>query len=55
MKRKPGRPYAKNPKDYRITIRLDSKQAERLLAYAQKYNINRNEAIRRAIEKLPSN
>ncbi len=47
-----GRPFSENPKDVRLSIRLDQKHSEMLNEYAEKHNVNRNEAIRRGIVKL---
>lgn len=49
---KVGRPFSDNPKDIRLTIRLDKEHSVILEAFAKRNNISRNEAIRRAIKRL---
>jgi len=51
--KKMGRPTS-NPKDDRITVRLDEKSLSILYAYCDQENVDRAEATRRAIYKLES-
>ena len=52
---KGGRP-TNNPKDERITVRLDKEASDILNAYCQQENIDKAEGVRRGIKKLaPSN
>lgn len=46
-----GRP-TNNPKDERITVRLDKEAAEALASYCSRTGIDRAEAVRIAIKKL---
>ncbi len=50
--KKVGRPFSENPKEIRLTIRLDKKQNDILENYSNKNNISKNEAVRQGIEKL---
>ena len=50
-----GRPCSDNPKDIRLTIRLDKKQNDILEWYSKEKNVTKNEAVRRGIEKLAEN
>ena len=52
IEKKVGRPFSDNPKDSRLTIRLDQKHREILERYSQKNNVTKNEAVRQGIEKL---
>ncbi len=52
MARKVGRPPVVDPKNYRVTIRLNKQQKEILIWYTEKYHVTRNEAIRRGVENL---
>lgn len=51
MSPKLGRP-TDNPKDERITVRLDKKSSEILNDYCNQENIGKAEAIRHGIKKL---
>nr|DAY40051.1 MAG TPA: hypothetical protein [Caudoviricetes sp.] len=46
-----GRP-TDNPKPYRLAIRLDADSREILERYCEQEGTNRNEAVRRGIQKL---
>jgi hypothetical protein len=46
-----GRPTS-NPKQTRITVRLDEEADSILKAYCEQKNLERGEAVRRAIKKL---
>lgn len=50
--KKVGRPYSDDPKDIRLTVRLDKKHSDILERYAKKNGITRNESVRHGIEKL---
>ena len=52
ISKKVGRPYSENPKDIRLTVRLDQKHNDILERYSAKYAITKNESVRRGIEKL---
>lgn len=54
MSPRTGRPKSENPKNERITIRLDSNTFKKLSAYCAKEKIDKAEAIRRGIDKLMS-
>ena len=54
MSPRTGRPKSENPKNERITIRLDSDTFKKLSAYCAKENIDKAEAVRRGINKLMS-
>jgi len=47
-----GRPFSDNPKDIRLTIRLDKEHNKILEKYSRENNVSKNEAIRRGIKKL---
>ena len=47
-----GRPPSENPKNERITIRLDSADATILKKYCEQNGVDKAEAIRRGIRKL---
>ena len=49
MNPKVGRPKVENPKSCEVKIRLDKKMNADVLDYAQRHNVTRTEAIRRAI------
>ena len=49
-----GRPKAEKPKNIRYSIRLDAETEERLIAYSNKHNITKGEAIRKGIDLLLS-
>lgn len=51
MSPKAGRP-TDNPKQDRITVRLDNESCKILKEYCQKFNVERAEAIRRGVKKL---
>lgn len=50
--KKMGRPFSENPKEIRITVRLDKKHNEILERYAKQNKVTKNEAVRRGIERL---
>ena len=50
--KKVGRPYSENPKDIRLTVRLDKKHNDILEQYSKKNGITKNESVRLGIEKL---
>lgn len=52
MPEKMGRPPSDNPKDVRITVRLDKETDTILKKYCYQENIAKADAIRRGIEKL---
>ncbi len=54
MSPKTGRPKVDNPKNERITIRLDSKHSEIISKYCKQEKVEKAEAIRRGISKLES-
>lgn len=53
MTKKIGRP-TNNPKDSRITVRLDKESQEILNQYCKQEKVNKMEATRRGIKKLRS-
>lgn len=50
--KKIGRPYSDNPKEIRLTVRLDKKHNEILERYVKKNKVSKNEAVRQGIERL---
>lgn len=50
--KKVGRPYSENPKEIRLTVRLDKEHFDILERYAKENGISKNESVRRGIEKL---
>lgn len=50
--KKVGRPYSENPKEIRLTVRLDKKHNDILERYSNENGITKNESVRRGIEKL---
>lgn len=50
--KKIGRPFSENPKEIRLTVRLDKKHNEILEKYAKQNKVTKNEAVRRGIERL---
>lgn len=50
--KKMGRPKGDNNKEHICTIRLDESSLNRLLAYCEKMQIGKSEAIREAINLL---
>lgn len=50
--KKVGRPFSENPKEIRITVRIDKKHNDILEDYSEKNNVTKNEAVRHGIEKL---
>ena len=52
ISKKVGRPFSENPKEIRLTVRLEKKHDEILESYRVKNKITKNEAVRRSIEKL---
>ena len=53
MSPKMGRP-TDNPKNYKITVRLDDESARIMNTYCKQENIERAEAVRRGLKKLES-
>lgn len=51
MSPRTGRP-TQNPKEERLTVRIDSECSEILSDYCKKNNVNKGEAIRVGIKKL---
>ncbi len=51
MSPRTGRP-TQNPKEERLTVRIDSECSEILSDYCKKNNVNKGEAIRTGIKKL---
>ncbi len=54
MSPRTGRPKIENPKDKRITVRLDNQSDEILTKYCYQEQIEKAEAVRRGILKLKS-
>lgn len=54
MSPRTGRPKVENPKDLKLTIRLDFDTEEKLREYCKTHNISRGEAIRQGIRLLLS-
>ena len=54
MSPRTGRPKVDNPKNHDIKVRIDEATNQAIIRYAEKYNIARTEAIRRAIDLLLS-
>ena len=52
MSPRTGRPKLDNPKNHDIKVRIDDKTNEAIIRYAEKHNIAKTEAIRRAIDLL---
>jgi len=52
IEKKVGRPFSDNPKQIRLTVRLEKKHADILERYSKNQNITRNEAVRQGIERL---
>ncbi|GMQ56270.1 hypothetical protein AN1V17_06630 [Vallitalea sediminicola] len=52
ISRKVGRPFSENPKDIRLTIRLDKEHYEILEEYSNTNEISKNEAVRKGIREL---
>jgi len=52
ISKKVGRPFSENPKDIRLTIRLDKEHYEILEEYSNANKISKNEAVRNGIRKL---
>ncbi|GIP59744.1 hypothetical protein J15TS10_35580 [Paenibacillus woosongensis] len=50
--KKIGRPLSENPKEIRLTVRLDKKHNEILERYVKRNKVTKNEAVRRGIERL---
>lgn len=53
MSPRTGRP-TDNPKDERVTVRLDKKSSEIMQAYCKQERIEKAEAVRRGLKKLES-
>ena len=49
MSPRTGRPKVDNPKDVKLTIRLDLETEKKLQEYCNVHNISRGEAIRQGI------
>lgn len=47
-----GRPKSENPKENRITVRLDNEHSQILRDYCEQEKVEKAEAIRRGIQKL---
>lgn len=54
MSSKMGRP-TDNPKNHKITVRLDDESAEILALYCKQEGIEKGEAIRRGLKQLKEN
>ena len=55
MSKKPiGRPKSDNPKDERITVRIDNEMSKTLKSYCEQEKVEKAEAVRRGINKLKS-
>lgn len=52
MSAKMGRPKVENPKDIKLSIRLDVQTEAKLREYCEKNAISRGEAIRKGIHLL---
>lgn len=52
MVAKMGRPPVENPKDERITVRIDKETSEILRKCCEKEHVDKAEAVRRGIKKL---
>ena len=52
MSPRTGRPKVDNPKDVKLTIRLDLETEKKLQEYCNVHNISRGEAIRQGIHLL---
>lgn len=52
MSPRTGRPKSTNPKNERITVRLDSETSQTLNFYCKQEQVEKAEAIRRGISKL---
>ena len=52
ISKKVGRPYSENPKELRLTVRLDKRHNDILKKYSKENSITKNESVRRGIEKL---
>lgn len=51
MSSKMGRP-TDNPKNHKVTVRLDDESADILLKYCKQESVEKGEAVRRGIKKL---
>lgn len=49
-----GRPKIDNPKNERITVRLDNENSQILQKYCEQKHVEKAEAIRHGIKKLKS-
>lgn len=49
-----GRPKSDNPKNQRITVRIDNETYKTLRTYCEQEKVEKAEAIRRGIDKLKS-
>ena len=54
MSPRTGRPKIDNPKNERITVRLDNETASILNQYCEQKKVEKAEAIRKGIKKLKS-
>lgn len=52
ISKKVGRPYSENPKEIRLTVRLEKKHLDILEKYSKENGITKNESVRQGIEKL---
>lgn len=51
MSSKMGRP-TDNPKNHKVTVRLDEKSADILNRYCEQKGVEKGEAVRRGVKKL---
>ena len=54
MSPRTGRPKVDNPKNERITVRLDDESSKILKKYCEQEQVEKAEAVRRGITKLES-
>ena len=52
MSPRTGRPKSENPKNIDVKVRFDQETHEKLLAYCEKHNISRTEALRQGVPLL---
>ena len=52
MSPRTGRPKSDNPKEKRITVRLDNEHSQIIEEYCEQEKIDKTEAVRRGIQKL---
>ncbi|RJV77469.1 ribbon-helix-helix protein, CopG family [Eubacterium sp. AM28-8LB] len=51
MKKRIGRPYAENPKDYMFRMRMDTETLKKLDDLCEKCKLSRSEMVRQLIKK----